>query len=451
MVVPSFGTDGVRGVANTDLTPEVALALGRAAAGVLGADTFVVGRDPRRSGQMLEAAFAAGLASSGVSVELLGMVPTPTVAWVCAQRQAAGAMISASHNPFTDNGIKLFGIGGIKLSDDAEAQIQARFHAILVGDTSANAAETVPLGAEVGSISAHDPSAAWVHSVVASLEGRTLDGVRIVLDCANGAASVVGPQVFEALGAHVSVIGNEPDGVNINLDRGSTSPQALRTAVVENAADIGLAFDGDADRLIAVDHTGELVDGDHILALLAADWAATGRLRHNTLVVTIMSNLGLHLAMRSAGIEVRQTGVGDRYVLAELDDGDYSLGGEQSGHVICRDIATTGDGVLAAVQLVDAVVRSGSTLAELARAAMTTVPQILRNVRLPARDAALLDKLAPHIANAESVLGDQGRILVRASGTEPLIRVMVEHSDVRVAERICDELVQTTQDFVAGA
>ncbi|MEZ5229256.1 MAG: phosphoglucosamine mutase [Acidimicrobiales bacterium] len=447
MVLPSFGTDGVRGVANTDLTPEVALALGRAAAGVLGGDTFVIGRDPRRSGPMLEAALAAGLAASGASVELLGVVPTPTVAWVCAERQLPGAMISASHNPFADNGIKLFAAGGIKLSDAAEADIQARFHAILTDGANTTAA---PTGAGVGEITSHDPCDDWVHSVVESLGGRKLDGARVVLDGANGAASIVGPMVFEELGAHVTVIGNEPDGLNINLERGSTSPAALQAAVVEHSADMGLAFDGDADRLIAVDHTGAIVDGDHILAILANDWAASGRLRHNTLVVTVMSNLGLHLAMREAGIEVRQTGVGDRYVLAELDAGNFSLGGEQSGHVICRDLATTGDGVLAAAQLADAVVRSGSSLAELASNAMSTVPQVLKNVRLPARDPELLAKLSPHIEAAEAELGTQGRVLVRASGTEPLIRVMVEHLDAATAERICAQLVQTTQSFVTG-
>ncbi len=451
IVLPSFGTDGVRGAANTDLTPEVALALGRAAAGVLGGDTFVIGRDPRRSGPMLEAALAAGLASSGASVELLGVVPTPTVAWVCAERNLPGAMISASHNPFADNGIKLFAAGGIKLADEAEAQIQERFHAILTGDAlngSDHGASTIPVGAGVGSITSHDVAGAWVRSVVASLDGRTLDGVRIVLDCAHGAASEVGPQVFEQLGAHVTVIGDQPDGLNINLDRGSTSPETLQASVVEHGADLGLAFDGDADRLIAVDHTGALVDGDHILALLAVDWSATGRLRHNTLVVTVMSNLGLHIAMRNAGIDVRQTGVGDRHVLAELSRGGFSLGGEQSGHVICRDLATTGDGVLAAAQLVDAVVRSGESLADLATAAMTTVPQVLRNVRLAARDPDLVDKLAPFVERAEAELGDDGRILVRASGTEPLIRVMVEHLDASTAERICAELVQKTQDLV---
>ncbi len=425
------------------------MALGRAAAGVLGGDTFVIGRDPRRSGPMLEAALAAGLAATGASVELLGVVPTPTVAWACVQRGVAGAMISASHNPFADNGIKLFAAGGIKLSDDAEAEIQQRFHALLRGEHPAE--QVTPVGVDVGSIRSHDLSEDWVHSVVASLEGRKLDGVRVVLDCANGAASRTGPAVFEALGAHVTVIANTPDGVNINAECGSTSPAGLQAAVVEHSADMGLAFDGDADRLIAVDHTGEIVDGDHILALLAGDWAATGRLRHNTLVVTVMSNLGLHLAMREAGIEVRQTGVGDRYVLAELNDGDFSLGGEQSGHVICRDLATTGDGVLAAAQLADAVVRSGSSLADLAAAAMTVVPQVLRNVRLAVRDPELLDKLAPHIERAEAELGDAGRVLVRASGTEPLIRVMVEHLDAATAERVCDQLVQTTQDLVTGA
>lgn len=444
--LPSFGTDGIRAVANTELTPEVALALGRAAAGVLGAETVAIGRDPRRSGPMLEAALAAGFASSGASVELLGMVPTPTVAWVCAERNIVGAVISASHNPFADNGIKFFAAGGVKLSDAVEAQIQRRFDELLSGSTQAE--RPVPVGADVGSIVTADHTDAWVASVVASIEGRSLGGLRLVLDCANGAASHVGPQVFAALGADVTVIGNQPNGVNINDKRGSTSPEALQAAVVEHNADMGLAFDGDADRLIAIDNTGTIVDGDHILAMLAIDWAATGRLRHNTLVVTVMSNLGLHLAMRNAGITVSQTGVGDRYVLAELDAGNYSLGGEQSGHFICRDIATTGDGVLAAVQLSDLVLRSGQSLSVLAGAAMTTVPQVLRNVRLERRDPELLDKLAPRIIEAEAALGADGRVLVRASGTEPLIRVMVEHLDDSVANRICDELVAATEALV---
>ncbi len=322
MALPAFGTDGVRGVANLDLTPEAALALGRAAAGVLVPSPaatherprFVIGRDPRRSGPMLEAALAAGLASCGIDVVLLGVVPTPTVAWICARDHVAGAMISASHNPFADNGIKLFAAGGLKLSDEAEAEIQQRFHdALERSPASAAPGPTIVSGSAVGRVDPTDVADEWIESVIATIDGRRLDGVSIVLDTANGSASAVGPEVFRRLGAEVTVLCDGPDGLNINADCGSTSPQALASAVVERGAAFGLAFDGDADRLIAVDHTGAIVDGDHILCLLAADWKATGRLTHDTLVVTVMSNLGLHLAMASAGITVRQTGVGDRY------------------------------------------------------------------------------------------------------------------------------------------
>ncbi len=459
MALPAFGTDGVRGVANIDLTPEVALALGRAAAGVLvptpsaaatgdARPRFVIGRDPRRSGAMLEASLAAGLASSGIDVVLLGVVPTPTVAWVCARDGLAGAMISASHNPFADNGIKLFAAGGLKLSDEAETEIQQRLHQVLGRSWVSSPSEAglaAVSGDAVGSIEPLDVTADWIDSVVATIDGRRLDGVSIVLDTANGAASAVAPAVFRRLGAHVTVLADQPDGLNINADRGSTSPGALASAVVGTGGAFGLAFDGDADRLIAVDHTGTIVDGDHILCLLAQDWKATGRLADDTLVVTVMSNLGLHLAMRAAGITVRQTGVGDRYVLAELQAGGYSLGGEQSGHVICRDLATTGDGILAGVQLADAIVRSGRSLAELASEAMTTVPQILRNVRLSVPDPGLLDRIHPEIESAERELGSDGRVLVRASGTEPLIRVMVEHLDDATAVQVCDRLVQVVE------
>ncbi|MFT7600066.1 MAG: phosphoglucosamine mutase [Acidimicrobiales bacterium] len=438
-----FGTDGVRGEANSELTPEIALALGRAAAEVLGVSRVAIGLDTRRSGPMLESALIAGYTSVGVDCLTLGVVPTPAVAWVAASQGIGGAMISASHNPFADNGIKLFATGGLKLVDTVEAQIESRMHALLDG-----AAPAVSVGESIGSAVADDLSVGWADAVVRSLEGRRFDGLSVVLDCANGAASRYGPEVFAALGADLTVIGDQPDGININAACGSTHPESLQETVRATGADLGLAFDGDADRLIAVDGLGEIVDGDHVLAILATDWKTTGRLTADTLVVTVMSNLGLRLAMDRAGIHVIETGVGDRYVLEALNSGGYALGGEQSGHVICRDLSTTGDGVLAGVQLLDAVIRSGDTLADVAADSMTSLPQVLENVRLPQRDATLVDRLGAAIAEAEAELGGDGRVLVRPSGTEPLIRIMVEHVDALTAERVVAELVSVTEGLV---
>ncbi len=443
MTYPSFGTDGVRGVANAELTPELALALGRAAAEILGSTTLVVGRDSRRSGPMLEAALVAGIAAAGVDAELLGVVPTPAVAWVAKTEVKAGAMISASHNPFADNGIKLFAEGGRKLSDDVEAKIQARFHELL--DVGAGEG---PIGAAVGDVRASDAAKNWSGDVVASAGDIRFEGLSIVLDCANGAASDYAAEVFAHLGATVTVMAASPDGININEAVGSTHPQSMCDTVVAKGADLGLAFDGDADRLIACDSNGSLVDGDHILAILAKDWSRRGILAHNTVVVTVMSNLGFRLAMDELGISVIETNVGDRYVLEALDAGQLSLGGEQSGHVICHDIASTGDGVLAGVQLVCAVLRSGQSLADLSGAAMTTVPQVLRNVRLPRRDPGLLDRLGSLIESTEAEMGAEGRILVRASGTEPLLRVMVEHLDATTADEVCAKLVNAAERAV---
>lgn len=443
---PRFGTDGVRGLANRELTPEVAVALGRAAVDVLGAGRYVIGRDTRRSGPMLEAALAAGICGAGADAELLGVVPTPTVAWVCQREGVPGAMISASHNPYADNGIKLFATGGLKLPDNTEARVEARFHELL----ASHEAETHPTGAAVGSVGPADPAliGAWVDATCASIAPRRLDGLRVVLDCAHGAAHAVGPEVFRRLGAEVTVIGDAPDGLNINDGYGSTAPGRLAEAVVAAGADAGLAFDGDADRLIAVDETGTVVDGDRMLAILAVDRAGQGRLAGNTVVVTVMTNLGFHLAMKRAGITVESTQVGDRYVLQALDEHGWSLGGEQSGHVICRDLATTGDGVLTGVQLLDAVARAAQPLSKLASASMTTVPQILRNVRLPRRDDGLTAALAPEVAAVERELGPDGRVLVRASGTEPLLRIMVEHLDPEVAERSVDRLVAAAHELI---
>ncbi len=448
-----FGTDGVRGEANSELTPDVALALARATAALLvppsdhsGARPRVlIGRDTRQSGPMLEAALVAGYTASGVDVELLGEVPTPAVAWVSATEGVAAAMISASHNPFADNGIKFFAAGGHKLPDDVEARIETLFHSLLDG---ASAGTDVVTGAAIGGVSPSGRALGWADAVVDSTEGRTFDGVSVVLDCAHGAASALAPGIFERLGAAVTVIGAAPDGININEGFGSTHPERLAEAVVATNAALGLAFDGDADRLIAVDHSGRVVDGDHILAILARDWKSTGRLAGDTVVVTVMSNLGFRLAMADADITVVETGVGDRYVLEALNVGGFSLGGEQSGHVICRELATTGDGVLAGVQLLDAVVRSGRSLAELSDAAMTTLPQVLKNVRLAVRDPQIAERLAPAISEVEAEMGGQGRVLVRPSGTEPLVRIMVEHPIAATAEAMCNRLVSTTENLL---
>ncbi len=419
-----FGTDGVRGVANRELTPELALALGRAAARVLGGDRWLIGSDTRRSGPLLAAALAAGLASEGAEVTDLGVLPTPGVALLSAADEVPAAMISASHNAFGDNGIKLFARGGRKLTDEVEAQLEAELGTLLVPD----GARTRPEGAAVGTVTT-DPSGAAryrAHLVEVVLEGRRLDGVRVVIDTANGAASALAADVLGALGATVTAIHDRPDGTNINDGCGSTYPADLQAAVVAAGADLGLAFDGDADRVIAVDAAGALVDGDQIIGICAIDRHRRGLLAADTVVVTVMSNLGFRQGMAAHGISVVDTKVGDRYVLEELDRGGYSLGGEQSGHVIFRELASTGDGILTGLTVLDLVVRSGRPLADLAAEAMVRLPQVLVNVRTPRRDPQLLEHLAAEVAAAEARLGDRGRVLLRPSGTEPLVRVMVE-------------------------
>lgn len=429
-----FGTDGLRGLANHDLTPEVALALGRAAARVLGGP-FVVGRDTRRSGPLLEAAFTAGLAAEGVDAQLLGVLPTPGVAHHAQLRGAAGAVVSASHNPFPDNGIKLFAPGGRKLSDEVEARIADDLHVLLGGSHPG------PVGAGVGVIGT-DPDAerVYVDHLLATLGERRLDGLHVVLDCANGAACRVAPAVFRSAGAEVVVLHDTPDGCNINQHCGATHPEVLGEAVLASRAHVGLAFDGDADRCIAVDHRGRVVDGDHLIAIVALDRKARGVLANDTVVVTVMANLGFRNAMAEAGITVVETPVGDRYVLEALDAGGHELGGEQSGHVIFRDLATTGDGVLTALTLLDVVERSGRPLADLAATAMRRLPQVLVNVRLERRDPALLEHAAEAIDAAAGALGSRGRVLVRPSGTEPVVRVMVEAPTEQEATTVADQL-----------
>jgi len=431
----AFGTDGIRGAANVELTAEVAVALGRAAAAVLGAGTWLIGSDTRASSPMLAAALAAGLASAGADVVDLGVLPTPGIAYHAQARGAPAAVVSASHNPWTDNGIKLLAPGGRKLSDALEAAVAENL-------TGAVAAPPAMVGRITRAVDAVAP---YVAHLIASLEGRRFDGWRVALDCANGAASEVAPLVFRAAGADVIVINDAPDGTNINHDCGSTHPDALRRAVQSSGAAAGLGFDGDADRVIAVAGDGTVVDGDRIIAICATDLHARGRLHGDRVALTVMSNLGLRQALAAHGISVAETPVGDRYVLEAMEREDLAIGGEQSGHVIFRDLATTGDGLLTGLVLLDAVARSGQPLASVAAAAMTRLPQVLRNVAVPVaeRDAvAGSPDVAAAVADAADELGGTGRVLLRASGTEPLVRVMVEAPSepqaLAIADRLCD-------------
>jgi len=431
-----FGTDGVRGPAD-ELTPELVTALGRAAARVLGHGPVVIGRDTRRSGPRLEADLATGLAAEGLAVDNVGVVPTPAVAHASAARSVTGAMISASHNAYEDNGIKFFAPGGRKLSDEVEEALEAELDRILHEEGTV---EPVTGGDEDRSV-----GGAWVDAVVGSVPERALAGLRLVIDCANGAASAWAPGALERLGASVEVIHAAPDGTNINAGCGSTHPGDLQAAVVRSGADAGLAFDGDADRVLGVDHTGALVDGDHLIAICALDRHRRGALVEDTVVVTVMANLGFRLAMEAHGIRVEETAVGDRYVLEALARGGWSLGGEQSGHVIFPDLATTGDGLLTGVQVLAAVRSSGQTLAE-AAAVMTSLPQVLHNVRVAVRRPEIAALVAEEIAAAEARLGERGRVLIRPSGTEPLVRVMVEAEDTAVAEREAASLAVAVED-----
>ncbi|VEG52070.1 phosphoglucosamine mutase [Mycolicibacterium aurum] len=437
-----FGTDGVRGVANTELTPELAMALGAAAARRLGRTgearrrVAVVGRDPRASGEMLEAAVIAGIASEGVDTLRAGVMPTPAVAYLTNAYDADfGVMISASHNPMPDNGIKIFGPGGHKLDDATEDRIEELVH---------QGPGTRPTGGAIGrSIAAEDALERYLRHVGKAATTR-LDALTVVVDCAHGAASVAAPRAYRAAGANVIPIHADPDGLNINDGCGSTHMQALRSAVVSYGADIGLAHDGDADRCLAVDAQGRIIDGDAIMVVLALAMHETGELASDTLVATVMSNLGLHIAMKSAGIEVRTTAVGDRYVLEELRAGRYSLGGEQSGHLVLPAFGTTGDGIVTGLRLMSRMAQTRRTLADLA-APMRTLPQVLINVEVTDKaTVADAQSVRDAVARAEEELGDTGRILLRPSGTEQLVRVMVEAADedtarqlaVRVAESV---------------
>ncbi|GGW76230.1 phosphoglucosamine mutase [Streptomyces lucensis JCM 4490] len=444
-----FGTDGVRGVANADLTAEMALGLSVAAAHVLAESgtfeghkpTAVVGRDPRASGEFLEAAVVAGLASAGVDVLSVGVLPTPAVAHLTGALGAdLGVMLSASHNAMPDNGIKFFARGGHKLADELEDRIEAVYESHRHGEPWER-----PTGAGVGRVRPYDEGAEQYIAHLLSVLPNRLDGLRIVLDEAHGAASGVSPQAFSRAGAEVVTIGAEPDGLNINDGCGSTHLGKLKAAVVEHGAHLGIAHDGDADRCLAVDHTGEEVDGDQILAVLALAMRERSELRADTVVATVMSNLGFKLAMERAGIRFVQTAVGDRYVLEEMKAHGYALGGEQSGHVIVLDHATTGDGTLTGLLLAARVAQTGRSLRELA-SVMERLPQVLINV--PDVDKSRVKTsadLATAVAEAERELGGTGRVLLRPSGTEALVRVMVEAADIEQARSVAGRLADAVK------
>ncbi|MBM3683477.1 MAG: phosphoglucosamine mutase [Actinobacteria bacterium] len=447
MEAPRFGTDGVRGVANVEVTAEFALLFARAVAAVLAPDVALIGRDTRRSGPMLEAALAAGFAAEGVDVRRLGVCPTPTVAWGAARSgpepsRVVGVVVSASHNPFEDNGLKVFASGGRKLTDAEQTAIEA---AVAAGVP----ATSTRSGRHVGTITS-DPELveAWIDSVTGSIDGRRLDGLTVVVDAGHGAAYRVAPEILRRLGAEIVVLGAEPDGCNINEGRGSTDTAALRDVVVATGAHAGVAFDGDADRLVAVDADGREIDGDQLLAMCAIDRSERGLLRGETVVATVMANLGLRIGMAARGITVRETPVGDRHVLEALEAGGWTLGGEQSGHLVFRDLATTGDGVLSAVQVLDLLARSGRTIAELADTAMHRLPQVLRNVTVQRDAAEVVAALRAEIDVVAARLGTQGRVLVRPSGTEPVVRVMAEAADLDTATAAVAELVAAVERVV---
>ena len=440
-----FGTDGIRGLANVDLTAELALDVAVAAAHILveslgdknNRPRAIVGQDSRASGEFLEAAVVAGLTSAGVDVYRVGVLPTPAIAFLVAETGAdLGVMISASHNPAPDNGIKLFARGGEKLADSLEAAIEARL----------SEPWQRPTGSHVGRV-VDDNSARekYIAHLLKSVD-VSLAGIKVVIDCANGAASFVAPVALEKAGATVIAIANTPNGLNINDGVGSTHLDFLREAVLKNKADIGIAHDGDADRCLAIDSEGNVIDGDFILAILAQGFKARGKLKESTVVATVMSNLGFLVAMKEAGINVAKTAVGDRYVLENMLENNYTLGGEQSGHIIMREFAGTGDGLLTALQIISEMARTKKSLNELAKI-MRRFPQVLINVSDVAKEK--LDSssaIAAAVAKYEAELGDTGRILLRASGTEPLVRVMVEAQSDSIAKDIAEKLAKVVTE-----
>ena len=424
-----FGTDGVRGVAIDELTPELARDLARATSRVLQPVAVVIGRDTRESGPALEKAIIDGCAAEGVPVYLLGVAPTPAVAFASERNGWVGIAITASHNPWADNGIKVFASGGVKLDDAEQIEIERVWHALT--------AEPAPVALGTVHDASHIVAEYATHRF--NIIGGSLAGLSVVLDCAHGAMSSVAAEVFHVAGANVEVINASPNGRNINEQCGATSPQSLAQHVIATRADIGIAFDGDGDRLMAVTATGRVIDGDYLMAIAALDLSSRGLLRNKGVAVTVMSNLGFHHAMRNHDVDVVVTPVGDRNVLVALDEYDFVLGGEQSGHIVHRAHATTGDGLLAALVLCEYLVRSKESLDE-AVTIMETYPQVLINVRTENRVHDPVADIASQIAAAEKELGDEGRILVRASGTEPLVRVMVEAANESLAHSTAEAL-----------
>ncbi len=442
-----FGTDGVRGIANEDpMTGEMAMLIGRATAYLFrnkkGRHRIVLGKDTRLSGYMLETALASGICSMGGDVLLVGPLPTPGIAFITADMRAdAGVVVSASHNPFCDNGIKIFSGDGFKLADDMEQRIE---ELIFSGELD----RVRPTGAEVGKAFRIDDA---VGRYVVFLkhtfpEHLTLEGLRIVVDCANGAAYKVAPTVLEELGAEIHCVGVEPDGENINLNCGSLHPELISRLVVEKDADLGMALDGDADRVVFVDHQGKLIDGDHVMAICALDMIKEGILRENTLVATVMSNMGLEMALKEAGGRVVRAPVGDRYVVEEMLRGGYNLGGEQSGHIVFLDYNTTGDGIITALQVLAIMMKKGVTLAELSKV-MVVFPQTQRNIRVKnKRDLSQIREIQQMVEEFKRLLGERGRILIRYSGTEPVVRIMVEGEDEVKISRMADAMAETVQN-----
>ncbi|VBB04889.1 phosphoglucomutase and phosphomannomutase phosphoserine signature [Lucifera butyrica] len=442
-----FGTDGVRGVANKELTSELAFTLGRAATAFFGREherpVFLIGRDTRISGQMLESSLAAGICSAGGQAVIAGVMPTPAVAYLTRKLNAqAGIVISASHNPYPDNGIKFFAASGYKLPDATEDQLEEMV--LAPSDTMPR-----PTGDKVGTVVFHhDLLREYINYAIGTVD-TDFKGLKIVVDCANGAAYEAAPVVLKRLGAEVIVLNNQPNGVNINDCCGSTHLEQIRQAVLDHKADLGIAHDGDADRCLAIDEKGQVVDGDQIMVICALNLMKNQHLKQNTLVTTVMSNIGLHQAVKKAGGNVLVTPVGDRYVLEAMREKDLSLGGEQSGHIIFSDYSTTGDGILTALQLITALRKSGKKLSELA-GLMTRFPQTLINVRLKTKEGWQENRaIAAAIQAGEKELGENGRILVRASGTEPLLRVMAEGPDMPQLESIVQMIVDVVKKELA--
>ena len=435
----TFGTDGVRGEFGKELTENYAANLAEVAAKVLQCNLVVIGRDTRESGVLLETAITKALATMGVEVQLMGVAPTPAIAFAARKHGVVAIAITASHNLYQDNGIKIFGAGGCKLSDAEQESIE---QAMLARGENAKAADNmVPSSAKSG-VTRPELLQEYCDWLVGLVRPGALKNLHVALDCANGAFSHVAPEVFSKLGATVTTINATPDGRNINLQCGATHPEPLSEVVKSVGAHFGVAFDGDGDRLIAVDGNAKIVDGDHFLAISALDMKHRGTLRNNKVVVTVMTNIGFHQAMKNAGIEVVTTPVGDRSVLLALDDESLSLGGEQSGHIIYRDLATTGDGLLAAVSLAALIAESKKSLSEIANTAMTSFPQVLINLRVGKRVDGVDQLFKGEIAAAEKTLGASGRVLVRASGTEPMVRVMVEAPQQDIAEKVAATLAE---------